>query len=252
MAKEKIDPIKLVKKQSEYKKIKKSDLDKLTIIEEDFSIDDLIDNGKNKTNYLKLRKILDSVSSCQISDAYSSISGRNGVIYGLKAMNRNKTYGKVVTAKTNCDDWGTSLLAMNQAKSDEILFIYCYGEKASVWGELASTSSQEKGIAGTIIYGYARDMDSLIDLDYPVYALDFLPNAGNALGLGEVNVDIELDNTIIRPGDFIFADESGVILIPKEFFKEVIIKTCQIKIKENNIIKELKSGKTLSQIVGLK
>ncbi len=34
---------------------------------------------------------------------------------------------------------------------------------ASVWGELASTCAQEKGVAGTVLYGYARDMDALID-----------------------------------------------------------------------------------------
>ena len=90
-----------------------------------------------------------------------------------------------------------------------VLFLYCYGEPASVWGELASTSAQEKGIVGTVLYGYARDMDAIMDLDYPVYALDFVPNAGKALGLGEVNVDIEIDNQLIRPGDFIFAALNG-------------------------------------------
>lgn len=254
----KIDPIKMVRKSSKSSKksseslnIENISLDKLSIEKGDFSIEDLNDNGENSSKYIILKKILDSSSTCQISDAFSGISGHNGVVVGLKAMNRNKVYGRVVTAKTNCDDWGTSLLAMDQAKPGEVLFLYCYGERASVWGELASTSSQEKGIAGTVLYGYARDMDAIIDLDYPVYALDFCPNAGKALGLGEVNVDIEINGQIIKPGDFIFGDESGVVVIPQEFFEDVIIATYNIKVKENNIIKQLKAGKTLSQIVGL-
>ena len=246
----KVNPIEMVRKSSK-SKIETANLGEFLVKKGDFSIDDLNDNGKNKSRYLKLKKILDSSSTCQISDALSGVSGRNGVVVGLKAMNRNKVYGRVVTAKTNCDDWGTSLLAMDQAEPGEVLFLYCYGERGSVWGELASTSSQEKGIAGTVLYGYARDMDAIIDLDYPVYALDFCPNAGKALGLGEVNVDIEIDNQIIKPGDFIFGDESGVVVIPQELFEDVIIATYNIKVKENNIIKQLKSGKTLSQIVGL-
>ena len=251
MAKNKINPMDLVKKSSKSSKIQELDLNEIAIKKGDFSIADLKNNGDNKSKYLKLKKILDSSSSCQISDAFSGISGRSGVISGLKAMNRNKLYGRIITAKTNCDDWGTSLLAMDKAEAGEVLFLYCYGEPASVWGELASTSAQEKGIAGTVLYGYARDMDAIIDLDYPVYALDFVPNAGKALGLGEVNVDIEIDNQLIRPGDFIFADESGVVVIPQNIFEDVIIATYNIKVKENNIIKELRSGKTLSQIVGL-
>lgn len=246
----KINPIEMVRKSSK-SKIESADLGEFIVKKGDFSIEDLNNNGENKSKYLKLKKILDSSSTCQISDAFSGISGCNGVVDGLKAMNRNKVYGRIVTAKTNCNDWGTSLLAMDQAKAGEVLFLYCYGEKASVWGELASTSSQEKGIAGTVLYGYARDMDAIIDLDYPVYALDFCPNAGKSLGLGEVNVDIEINNQIIKPGDFIFGDESGVVVIPQEFFEDVIIATYNIKVKENNIIKQLKLGKTLSQIVGL-
>lgn len=250
MAKGKIDPIKLVRKSSNSKKFDKLDFEELNIKKDDFSIDDLKNNKKNESKFLKLKSVLDSVSSCQISDASNLVSGRSGVISGLKAMNRNKVYGRIVTAKTNCDDWGTSVLAMNAAEEGDVLFIYCYGKPASVWGELASTSSKESGIAGTILYGYSRDMDAIIDLDYPVYALDFLPNAGKPLGLGQINIDIEIGNQIIRPGDFIFGDESGVVLVPQELFVDIIMETIKIKIKENNIVNQLKSGKTLAQIVG--
>ena len=189
----------LLKKSS-----KAIDLDDVDISEYIFSIDDL-DNEKSKSNAL-LKKILDSSSACQVSDAYSSVSGRSGVIDGLKPMNDNKVYGKVFTAKTNTDDWGTSLMSMDNAEAGEVLFIHSYGKPASVWGELASTCAGEKGIAGTVLYGWARDMDALVDLDYPVFALDYLPNAGKPLGLGEINVDLEIGEDIIKPGDFVFGD----------------------------------------------
>lgn len=243
----KITPNSLLKKSS--KKIMDVDLNQTDINDYKFSIEDLYD--KKSSSHDLLKKILDSSSACQVSDAYSSVSGRNGVIDGLKPMNRNKLYGRVCTAKTNTDDWGTSLMAMDTASEGEVLFIYCYGEKASVWGELASTCADEKNIAGTVLYGYARDMDALIDLDYPVYALDFCPNAGKALGLGKVNVDIEIGENLIRPGDFLFADENGVVVIPQELFEETIIATFNIKVKENFIINELRKGRLLSEIVGL-
>ena len=230
----KITPKTLLKKSS-----KVIDLDDVDISKYDFSIDDL-DNEKSK-NHALLKKILDSSSACQVSDAYSSVSGRSGVIDGLKPMNDNKVYGKIFTAKTNTDDWGTSLMAMDNAEKGEVLFIYTYGKPASVWGELASTCAGEKGIAGTVLYGWARDMDALVDLDYPVFALDYLPNAGKALGLGD----------IIKPGDFVFGDQNGVVVIPNELFHETMVATFNVKVKESHIIKELKKGRLLSEIIGL-
>ena len=210
------------------------DLDDVDISKYDFSIDDL-DNEKSK-NHALLKKILDSSSACQVSDAFSSVSGRSGVIDGLKPMNDNKVYGKIFTAKTNTDDWGTSLMAMDNAEKGEVLFIYTAGEK---------------GIAGTVLYGWARDMDALVDLDYPVFALDYLPNAGKALGLGEINVDLEIDDDIIKPGDFVFGDQNGVVVIPNELFHETMVATFNVKVKESHIIKELKKGRLLSEIIGL-
>ena len=234
----------LLKKSS-----KAIDLDDVDISEYIFSIDDL-DNEKSKSHAL-LKKILDSSSACQVSDAYSSVSGRSGVIDGLKPMNDNKVYGKVFTAKTNTDDWGTSLMSMDNAEAGEVLFIHSYGKPASVWGELASTCAGEKGIAGTVLYGWARDMDALVDLDYPVFALDYLPNAGKPLGLGEINVDLEIGDDIIKPGDFVFGDQNGVVVIPKELFHETMVATFNVKVKESHIIKELKKGRLLSEIIGL-
>ncbi|AMK14913.1 RraA family protein [Methanobrevibacter olleyae] len=244
MTKGKISPKNLLKKSP-----KVIDLDDVDITNYNFSIEDL--NDKNSKNYALLKKILDSSSACQLSDAYSSISSRSGVIRGLKAMNNNKVYGKVFTAKTNTDDWGTSLMAMDNAEEGEVLFIYTYGRPASVWGELASTCASEKRIAGTILYGYTRDMDALLDLDYPVFALDYLPNAGKALGLGEINIDLEIGEDIIKPGDFVFGDQNGVVVIPKELFNETIVATFNVKVGENHIIKELKKGRLLSEIIDL-
>ena len=97
-----------------------------------------------------------------------------------------------------------------------------------------------------------RDMDALLTMDYPVFACGFRPNAGKALGLGEINVDLELENVKIAPGDFLFGDESGVVVIPEEFFTQVMLQTMEIKIKERNIIDMLDSGKSLSEVVGLR
>ncbi|MDR0900107.1 MAG: RraA family protein [Methanobrevibacter sp.] len=236
----------------------------MAICKEDFSIENLNSINYSKSSkssnpskdnsiaYENLKNLLDSTSSCQISDALSQIAGRNGVLKGIKAINGKKAYGKVVTVKTNSDDWGTSLFGIDEANKGDILVILSIGESSAIWGELTSTCAQKKEIAGTIIIGATRDIDYVKRADYPVFAKDIVPNAGKSLGLGHVNVDLNLNETKICPGDFVFADESGVVLIPQNLFQETILKTLEIKIKEIAIIEEIEEGKSLSEIVRLK
>ena len=264
-------------KQLSYKKHKKNkktvQIGKINICKDDFDIENLdFENSFNSSFIAKsekltkseliqreigfenLKKLLDNISSCQISDALAKTCGRNGVIGGIKSINNKIAYGRIVTVKTSSDDWGTSLFGINKAEKGNILFIETYGESSAIWGELTSSSSYEKELAGTVIWGASRDIDYIIRSDYPVFAREIVPNAGNALGLGEVNVTLKIGEGgkhTIKPGDFIFGDESGVVHVPQELFTKVMLKTLEIKMSELHIISEIKKGKSLSEIVEL-
>jgi len=232
------------------KKIDNSCTNQLNLKKEDFNIENLNPPSNHIQNHL-LKKLLDSAASCQISDALTNLTGRNGVLTSIKSINNKKTYGRIVTVKTDSDDWGTSLLGIDKAKKGEILFISSFGESSAIWGELTSQCSKEKGLAGTVIYGATRDIDFLMDYDYPVFASETVPNAGRPLGLGIINPNIEIENVTIKSGDFLFADMSGCVLVPQELFSEVMVETMKIKLKESDIISEIKEGKSLSEILNL-
>lgn len=249
----KINP-KTVLKMASRKKENKTEIKDIDLNKIDFTIDDLY-LRKDKSNmqaYTALKNLLNEASTCQVSDAYNNLYRRNGVIKDLKPMNNRKAYGKIVTCNTDTDDWGTGMIGIDTAKKGEILFIKSTGEAASVWGELATTCAEEKGLAAVAIYGYLRDYDATKYMDFPLFAIDVCPNAGCALGQGQVNTNLEIDNAIIKPGDFFYGDESGAIIIPQELFNNVMIETSNIKNKENKIIKMLKEGKPLSKISGVR
>ena len=233
----------------------KKDLEKKVKFENislnNISIDDLTYNGNNYNQYINLNSFLENVSSCQISDAFNEIAQRSGVLSNLKSINNLKTWGKITTSKTNSDDWGTITLAIDEANDGNVLLVETSDMDAAIWGELASTCAKNNGVKATLVYGCVRDLDALLTMDYPIFACGYRPNAGKALGLGEINVDLELESIKISPGDFLFGDETGVVIIPKEFFTQVMEKTFEIKIKERKITDMLNSGKSLSQIIGL-
>ena len=228
---------------------KRVDIEKINL--NDVSIEDLRFNGKNYEEYVNLYSLLENVSACQVSDAFNSISKRSGTIQAIKPINNQKVFGTIFTAETASDDWGTSALAIDNAKCGDILFFKVDNDDKAIWGELASTCARDNGIKACVIYGSARDLDALLYLDFPVFASNFCPNAGSPLGLGTLNEPIDVEGTKINPGDFLIADESGIVVIPKELFAKTMIATLAVKIKEANIIDDIGRGTTLAEIVGL-
>lgn len=229
---------------------KRVNIDKINL--DDVTIDDLKFNGKNYDNHINLMSLLDNVSACQVSDAYNGISKRSGSIQSIKPINNQRVWGSIFTAQTESDDWGTSALAIDEASEGDILFFKVSDDDKAIWGELASTCARDNGIKATVIYGSARDLDALLYMDFPVFASNFCPNAGSALGLGTLNEPIIVEDVKINPGDFFIGDESGIVVIPKELFKQTMVATLGVKIKESKIIDDISEGKTLAQITGLK
>ena len=243
-----VTPKDLLNKNKNLKK--RVDVSKISL--DNVTIDDLKYNGKNYDEYINLMSLLENVSACQVSDAYNEISKRSGAIQNIKPINNQKVFGPIFTAETAADDWGTSALAIDSAGEGDILFFKVDSEDKAIWGELASTCAKNNGIKATVIYGSARDLDALLYMDYPVFASNFCPNAGSALGLGTLNESIEVEGIIITPGDFFIGDESGIVVIPKLLFSKTMIATLGVKMKESKIIEDIGDGKTLAEIVGFK
>ena len=115
------------------------------------SIDDLRFNGKNYEEYINLMSLLESVSACQVSDAYNGISKRSGTIQSIKSINNQKVFGTIFTAETTSDDWGTSALAIDNASEGDILFFKVSSQDKAIWGELASTCARDNGIKAVVV-----------------------------------------------------------------------------------------------------
>ncbi len=227
--------------------IKPQDIDVEGVKIEDL---DLKENNYNK--FINLKNLLNNISSCQLSDAYNNLFRKKGTIKGLKSINNHKVYGRITTVETNSDDWGTGIMGIDFAGDYNILFIKSSDCDAAIWGELASRDAKGHGIKGVAIYGSVRDMDALLDLDFPIFALDYVSNAGKPAGLGKINPDLLIDGEIIRSGDFLFGDETGVVVIPEIVFDKVIAEALNIKLSELNIIDNINNGTSLIELIDLK
>ena len=197
----------------------------------------------------EIREILLKVSTPNISDAMHRAKAMDG-IYPI--VRGKKVVGKAVTVSTMDGDWAKTVEAIDVAEKGDVIVIKCSGDTTAVWGELATRSCINKGIEGVIIDGAVRDVDDIRELGYPIFAKKEVPNAGEPKGFGEINVKIYCGGIEVNPGDWIVADDNGVMVLPKQRAYEIARRALEVKKHEERIRGEIEEkGRTLAEIVEL-
>ena len=99
--------------------------------------------------------------------------------------------GPAVTVQSFPGDWAKPVEAIDVCRPGDVLVIYnAAATHVSPWGELATRSAINRGVAGVIIDGSARDVDDIRALKFPLFARACVPNAGEPKGFGEINAEI--------------------------------------------------------------
>lgn len=196
----------------------------------------------------EIRAILKEVSTSNISDAMH----RKGAMKGIRPLVRGKMVGTAVTVQAFPGDWAKTVEAIDIAKEGDVIVIYNESKDIACWGGLATLSALNKGIAGVVIEGAARDIDEIENLGLPIYTSNAVPNAGDPKGFGEINAEITCGGQTVKPGDYIVGDESGVVVIPGERAYELARRAKEVNKTEKRLFDEIKRGGTLSEIMELK
>ena len=196
-----------------------------------------------------IRRLLEAVSAPNVTDAMH----RKGAMTGIVSIcGRVKAVGRAVTVRTIAGDWAKPVEAIDVAGPGDVLVISNDGRTdVAPWGELATHSARNRGIAGIVIDGAARDVDDIKEMGFPVFARGTAPNAGEPKGFGEINTEILCCGQEVRPGDWIVADESGVVVVPRERAYEVARRAMEVKKTEERIREEIRRGRTLSEVAEL-
>ncbi len=215
-----------------------------------------IDEGKMvKTELYKkygeeeLHEVFSKVSTPNIADAMQKRGTMEGIIPRIN--HGTKMVGKALTVKTADGDWAKPVEAIDKAKEGEVIVVDAGGGKVALWGELSAWSCRQKGVAGVVIDGAARDIDEILDIDFPVFSRYVVPRAGEPKGHGEIGCEIEVGGQLVRTGDWIVGDESGVIVIRQEEAVEMANRALDVFERENRMREEIQRGKTLSSVLEL-
>jgi regulator of RNase E activity RraA len=122
-------------------------------------------------------------------------------------------------------------------------------ESAAFWGELLATATRARGGRGAIVDAYTRDVNHLIRMKFPCFATGIRPT--DSLGRIDVvdyRVPVQCGDVLVNPGDIIFADYDGVVVLPTSVWREVVEQALEKVRGENMVREELRNGMHLQEV----
>ncbi len=196
----------------------------------------------------ELREIFMRCSAANISDAMH----RRGLVHGIYPLKPGlKAVGPALTVWTYPGDWAKPVEAIDQAEEGAVLFIDVRGEVPAVWGEEATKSCISRKLGGVVINGAMRDTREISELDFPAFCATRTPSAGEPKGMGMIGVPLKIGETTIRTGDWIIADDDGIIVVPGEQAVAVANRAQSVYEREQREKGEIEAGRTLGEIAEL-
>lgn len=86
--------------------------------------------------------------------------------------------------------------------------------RCALLGDMLAEKAAKNGWEGLVIYGCVRDVDVLIQTDVGIQALASHPRKTDKRGIGDLDVVVTFAGVTFRPGEYVYADNNGVIVSP--------------------------------------
>ena len=113
--------------------------------------------------------------------------------------------------------------AAGQAPAGAVLVVDGGGDLGrALWGDKMSKLALERRIAGLVVDGAIRDRDGIEALGFPVFAAGSVPTPPVREGSGELDVPVTCGGLEVRPGDLVYGDADGVVVVPREQHDEIV------------------------------
>jgi 4-hydroxy-4-methyl-2-oxoglutarate aldolase len=148
------------------------------------------------------------------------------------------------------DPYGLEIEAVDALRpGDVIVHSTDHAGSNAPWGELMSTAAMARGAVGCICDSQIRDCVRIIEMGFPVYYAGIRPL--DSMGRGKVmayDVPIRCGEVLVHPGELIFADYDGIVVVPQAVEEEVLRLAQEIVHKESLTRGELLQGKTLREV----
>ncbi len=192
-----------------------------------------------------IAEVLARTSAADVTEALHNagvVEGMHSIVPGARMA------GRALTVWTYPGDWAKPVEAIDRAEEGDVIVIDAGGRAPAVWGEKATMSCIGRKLAGVVIDGGIRDTAEIRRMKLPSFARLVTPAAGDPKGQGMIGVPIRIGGQYIRTGDWIVADDDGVVAVPQEKVVEVANRAQSVVEREDREMAEIGDGSTLAEV----
>jgi regulator of RNase E activity RraA len=198
---------------------------------------------------------------CAVSDALDKLGLRGAEGGLLQRSTTRRIAGRAITMKLVVKDeappsdgapvhLGAHAIEM-AGPGDVIVIEQRTGVEAGSWGGILSLAAKLRGIEGVIADGPVRDIDEARNYELPVYSRGLTARTARGRVAEEgTNVPVRIGETTVQPGDYVVADNSGVVFIPAAEIARVLDAAEDIAAREAAMAKALLAGESVSRVMG--
>ncbi len=142
------------------------------------------------------------------------------------------------------DPYKLELEAVDALKPGDVMVAQTNGTtRSSLWGELLSTAAEARGAQGAVIDGFTRDSQAIAAMEFPLFVRGIAPY--DSKGRSDViayDIPIECGGVKVCPGDLVFGDSDGVVVVPRAVEDQVLKAAFEKAAEEKEVREALKNG----------
>lgn len=133
---------------------------------------------------------------------------------------------------------------------DRVLVIAGGLDGISCWGDIIANAAVTKGIRGSVIDGFSRDIDGSASIGYPVYGRGVtMISARNRVVQVDSGVTIRVGGVDVAQDDYVIADRCGSVFIPAAVIEQVLALSERIAAREAGMIGAVRSGRSVADVM---
>jgi regulator of RNase E activity RraA len=207
-----------------------------------------------ETHMNMINRNFERVPADQVNDASSfqaailaDVAGRRGAANGrIRALRHGmKLAGPALTVEVRPGDNLMIHAAMQLARPGDVLVIDGKGDlNSALMGTLMFSACKKLGIVGVVIDGAARDSAEIDGLGFPVFCVGTCPNGPTKNVAGRIGHRISVGGVGVHSGDFVLADDDGVVIVEREELAQLIPLAYAKVADENRRLESIASGST--------
>jgi regulator of RNase E activity RraA len=139
--------------------------------------------------------------------------------------------------------FGLMLEALDDLRPNEIYVNTGSSPRNAMWGEMMSTRARKLGAKGAVVNGYVRDTRAILSMNFPTFSFgSYGQDSAPRCKVYDFRVPIEIGGVLIRPGDILFGDVDGVLVVTAEAEVEVFTKALEKARGEKTVKRDLEHG----------